>query len=241
MGKQTSNPSGFSTGRGTSTVLLQKRAAEDDSGSGPTTRSAKALKTEQASPARGPRGARGRRGGPKANLAASAFKARALPLHVNVTHTPPVLADDGSVSLASTDPGFISTATLLPSSFATGSYGWKGSKRITIELQNPEDGGEGEKEKVHVMLTINATVMGSKNAAEGDGEADAEADGETKAEGGEDAAEAAAEEEAQKAVEQAVAEEKEVADEKKEINGEAAAVDGDAKEPAPMEDVKEGE
>ncbi len=61
-----------------------------------------------------------------------------------------MLADD-TVSLASTDPGFLGTSTLLPSTFATGSYGWKGSKRLTIELQNPE-GGE-EKEKVHVMLT----------------------------------------------------------------------------------------
>lgn len=87
----------------------------------------------------------------QANLGASSFKARALPLHLNLTHTPPILGDDGTVSLASTDPGFLGTSTLLPSTFATGSYGWKGSKRLTIELQNPE-GGE-EKEKVHVMLT----------------------------------------------------------------------------------------
>ena len=86
----------------------------------------------------------------QANLAASAFKSRALPLHINITHTPPVLADDGSVSLASTDPGFIGTSTLVPSTFATGSYGWKGSKRFTVELDNPNG---DEKEKVHVILT----------------------------------------------------------------------------------------
>ena len=87
----------------------------------------------------------------QANMAASAFKARALPIHVNITHTPPVLADDGTVTLASTDPGFIGTTALVPSTFATGSYGWKGNKRFTVELENPE-GGE-EKEKVHVILT----------------------------------------------------------------------------------------
>ena len=53
-------------------------------------------------------------------------------------------------SLASTDPGFIGTSTLVPSTFATGSYGWKGNKRFTVELENPEG---GEKEKVHVMIT----------------------------------------------------------------------------------------
>ena len=88
-------------------------------------------------------------------MAASTFKARALPLHINITHTPPVLADDGTVSVASTDPGFVGTTTLVPSTFATGSYGWKGSKRLTIELENPnaEGGEDKEKEKVHVMLT----------------------------------------------------------------------------------------
>ncbi|KAI8999095.1 hypothetical protein BD414DRAFT_476968 [Trametes punicea] len=214
----------------------RKRAAEDDGATGPTTRSAKAPKTEQPSPAKGRGGGRGRKG-PKTNIAASAFKARALPLHVNITHTPPVLADDGTITLASADPGFIGTTTLVPSTFATGSYGWKGSKRLTIELQNPE--GDDEKEKVHVMLTINATVMGSKGAkeeAEAEGEADAE--GETKEEGGEEGAEAA-EEDAEKTVEQAVAEEPKGTDEggqqeTKEANGEASGE-------TPMEDVKDGE
>ncbi|EJF62700.1 hypothetical protein DICSQDRAFT_57734, partial [Dichomitus squalens LYAD-421 SS1] len=152
----------------------RKRAAEDD-GAGPTTRSAKAPKTDKTDTS--PKAARGGRGGKKglkANLAASAFKARALPIHVNITHTPPVLADrdEGTVTLAATDPGFIGTAALVPSTFATGSYGWKGSKRFTVELENP-DGGE-EKEKVHVMLTINATVIGSKGAKEGEDGAEAD-------------------------------------------------------------------
>lgn len=83
-------------------------------------------------------------------LAPSAFKSRALPLHVNVTHTPPVLADDDTTDVAQLDPGFIGSATLVPSSFTTGSYGWKGNKHVTVELQNIET---GKKEQVEVMLT----------------------------------------------------------------------------------------
>jgi hypothetical protein len=40
---------------------------------------------------------------------------------------------------------------LDPTTFSTGSYGWKGSKRIEVELPSP-NGGE-EKEKVKVMMT----------------------------------------------------------------------------------------
>ena len=83
-------------------------------------------------------------------MGANAFKSRALPLHVNVTHTPPVIADDDTQNVAQVDSGFIGSTTLVPSSFNTGSYGWKGNKRITVELQNSES---GEKEKVQVMLT----------------------------------------------------------------------------------------
>jgi hypothetical protein len=89
---------------------------------------------------------------PQAAIPAATFKATALPLHVNLTHTPPVIADPESeaVSTATADPGLVGNLTLVPSSFATGSYGWKGSKRVTIELQNTEDEA---KEKVEVMLT----------------------------------------------------------------------------------------
>lgn len=52
------------------------------------------------------------------------------------------------------DVGFIGNLTLVPSSFSTGSYGWKGSKRITVELQASNEEGEGgTKEKVVVMFT----------------------------------------------------------------------------------------
>ncbi|KAI0747818.1 hypothetical protein C8Q80DRAFT_1219242 [Daedaleopsis nitida] len=129
-----------------------------------------------------------------ANLAASTFKARTLPLHINITHTPPVLADDGTGSVASTDPGFVGTSTLVPSTFTTGSYGWKGSKRFTVELDNPEG---GEKEKVHVILTLNATVIGSKDAEEGDGEGEAGA-----AEAGDEPPEGEAAKETKDAMEQ---------------------------------------
>ena len=59
-----------------------------------------------------------------------------------------MLSDDGTVSVASTDPGFVGSTTLTATSFSTGSYGWKGQKRLTIEV----DGENGEKEKVQVML-----------------------------------------------------------------------------------------
>ncbi|KAI0831656.1 hypothetical protein BC628DRAFT_1310712 [Trametes gibbosa] len=224
----------------------RKRAAEDDS-AGPTTRSAKAPKTDQ-SPTKA-RSGKGR-GRPKvrapppallytactsdplarqANLGATSFKARALPLHVNLTHTPPVLSDDGAVTLASTDPGFLGTSTLLPSSFATGSYGWKGSKRLTIELQNSD--GADEKEKVHVMLTINATVIGSKGAKDDE----AEADGEAKEDPAEDGADADAEKAVEKEVEEEVA-----GDEGKDAEGETNVTNGESK-PEAMEEVKEGE
>ncbi len=84
-------------------------------------------------------------------MPASTFKSKALPLHINVTHTPPSIPDDESAPATSADPGFLATFSLLPTSFATGSYGWKGTKRFAVELPNP-DGGD-EKEKVQVMLT----------------------------------------------------------------------------------------
>ena len=87
----------------------------------------------------------------QASLAPSAFKSKALPLHVNITHTPPAIPDDDkTVTTTAADPGSIGTATLIPTEFSTGSYGWKGSKRVTIEIPNP-DGGEGE--KVQVMIS----------------------------------------------------------------------------------------
>jgi hypothetical protein len=83
------------------------------------------------------------------------FKATAMPLHVNLTHTPPTIADTDTEAVSTTtiDPGFIGNLTLVPSSFSTGSYGWKGNKRITVELQNLAGGHGSEKDKVQVMLT----------------------------------------------------------------------------------------
>ncbi|KAG5651503.1 hypothetical protein H0H81_008397 [Sphagnurus paluster] len=104
--------------------------------------------------------------GPQPVIPAATFKATALPLHVNLTHTPPTIADPDTeaVSAATVDPGLIGNLTLVPSTFSTGSYGWKGSKRIVVELDNPET---DVKEKLQVMLTINATVLGSKQTKSG--------------------------------------------------------------------------
>ena len=70
--------------------------------------------------------------------------------HVNLTRTPPTTDADGH-STASADPGFIGNLTLVPSKFTTGSYGWKGSKRIMIEVQDPQGGSEPD--ELQVMLT----------------------------------------------------------------------------------------
>ncbi|KAK7462944.1 hypothetical protein VKT23_007525 [Stygiomarasmius scandens] len=133
--------------------------AEESTSTSSRTRGAKAAKTDASSTPGSAK--KGGKKGPKASLPASQFKAKALPLHMNITHTPPIASDDGATSAASADPGHLGSVTVLPTSFKTGSYGWTGSKRITVELEN--DAG-GEKEKVQVMLTINATVMGSKQA-----------------------------------------------------------------------------
>ncbi|KAI0253804.1 hypothetical protein BJV78DRAFT_1152650 [Lactifluus subvellereus] len=68
-------------------------------------------------------------GGPKVTQAipASAFKEGARPLHVTLTDTPPVAAV----------PGFVGALAIQPATFTTGSYGWKGSKRLTVEVVDP--------------------------------------------------------------------------------------------------------
>ncbi len=87
----------------------------------------------------------------QATMTSSTFKSLALPLHVNITHTPPVITDDDEkVPASSADPGCIGSSTLLPKVFKTGSYGWNGNKRVTIEVDNPEG---GDKEKLQVMIT----------------------------------------------------------------------------------------
>ncbi len=97
-------------------------------------------------------------------LSSTDFKAKALPLHLNLTHTPPPIVqkendvEEKGVEVAEGDTtagdiGSIGNLTLVPSIFNTGSYGWKGSKHITVELQGGDAGAEGGKEKVQVMLT----------------------------------------------------------------------------------------
>ena len=51
------------------------------------------------------------------------------------------------------DVGSIGNLTLLPTVFSTKSYGWKGSKRLTVELQDGDTDAEGGKEKVQITLT----------------------------------------------------------------------------------------
>jgi len=127
----------------------RKRAAPEDA----TTRPTKTAKTTTGK-------ARGKTG-PKANLSAKTFKSQARPLHISITHTPPPVTEDSGEKASSeaTDPGFLAALSLQPSSFSTGTYGWKGSKRVTIEVDNPDT---GEKERLQVQLSFNATVLGSK-------------------------------------------------------------------------------
>jgi len=106
--------------------------------------------------------------GPKA-IPVSRFKAGAVPLYVIVTRTCPTVEDNNS---AGVDPDFLSAVALQPCTFTTGSYGWKGSKRLVIDIVNPIS---DEKKSVQVMLTINATVMGSKLAGK-ETEVEAEVD-----------------------------------------------------------------
>ncbi|KAK2460657.1 hypothetical protein APHAL10511_007127 [Amanita phalloides] len=81
----------------------------------------------------------------KLEMSAPSFKKRAKPLHVVVTQP---------------DNGAVEEFDLVPTSFSTGSYGWKGSKRVVVEF--PAMVRE-EKTDVQVTLTVNATIIGSKS------------------------------------------------------------------------------
>lgn len=84
---------------------------------------------------------------------------------MNITHTPPIAGGEDAteekangdaerVPLSAADPGAICSTTLLATTFGTGSYGWKGNKRVTIKLPNPNaTGAEGEEETVNVMIS----------------------------------------------------------------------------------------
>jgi len=76
-------------------------------------------------------------------MSAASFKERAKPLHVALTQL---------------DSEPIGELDLVPSSFSTGSFGWKGSKKVVVDVPD----ADGEKSSVQVILTINATIVGSK-------------------------------------------------------------------------------
>ncbi|TRM56944.1 hypothetical protein BD626DRAFT_516916 [Schizophyllum amplum] len=150
-----------------------KRAAE-----APATRASKAAKmSEKDSPASAKKAVPKKGGNANKKVPkTSDFKASAMPLHINVTHTPPAMAEKPSskagdkdekdvVSASHADPGSLGSLTLVPSVFTTGSYGWKGSKRIQVELMNSESGKKRR---------INATVLGSKGAGKDDKAAEEE-------------------------------------------------------------------
>ncbi|KAJ7058122.1 hypothetical protein C8F01DRAFT_308027 [Mycena amicta] len=150
-----------------------KRSNADDGSSPRAAKASKKAATD--TPTKAKKGAAKKTAKPA--ISTSDFKSKALPLHVNITHTPPTLSED-KVPVATVDPGHLGSLALVATSFSTGSYGWKGSKRLTIELENSDS---GEKEKVSVMLTINATVVGSKGAKDKDKDAEEEKDGEQSA------------------------------------------------------------
>ncbi|KAG8884885.1 hypothetical protein FRB97_003092 [Tulasnella sp. 331] len=115
---------------------------------------------------KGKRAASPKKAAPKTIVPTAAqFKEHALPLHVNITHTPPSVEAPAehadTTPNTSTDSGHVASITLTPSVFSTGSFGWKGSRKIAVELLN----AEGVKETVMVNMSFNATVAGSKPAA----------------------------------------------------------------------------
>ncbi|KAI6038412.1 hypothetical protein EDC04DRAFT_1977532 [Pisolithus marmoratus] len=151
------------------------------------TRSSKVQKTEGGrAPGRG--GAKGT-ARLKTGLTAPAFKSRAPPLHLALSYNPfPEEGETIAVGEGGEQASILTTTTLAPSSFTTGSFGWKGSKRIAVSFKAPGEGGRDEEDTVHVMLTVNATVIGSKDvkesAEEGEGAKESAEEGEGIKEGG---------------------------------------------------------
>ncbi|EKM57386.1 uncharacterized protein PHACADRAFT_194934 [Phanerochaete carnosa HHB-10118-sp] len=90
----------------------------------PCTTRSKVAKTD--APANGKAAAKSAKRGSKASLGAAVFKAKALLTHVNLTHTPPVLAED-----------------------AKNVHGQLWLESVTFELENETE----EKEKLQVMMT----------------------------------------------------------------------------------------
>lgn len=90
---------------------------------------------------------------PKALPSKEEFEKAALPLHVNIMHNPPPI---DQVAAAEQAPGFMGHVVMTPSVFTTRSYGWKGSKKLLVELENSSG---PEKTKVWVQLNINAVSL----------------------------------------------------------------------------------
>ncbi|KDN41935.1 hypothetical protein RSAG8_07152, partial [Rhizoctonia solani AG-8 WAC10335] len=130
----------------------EKPASKSKAAEKPTSKGKPASKSEKAAPKSTGKAKA------KAPLSAEDFKSKALPLHVNLTQTPPDL--DPESAPATSDDGLLASIAMQPTTFQTGSYGWKGSRRMTIPLPG---GTEGE--TVTVMININASVVGSKDAA----------------------------------------------------------------------------
>ncbi|EJU05684.1 hypothetical protein DACRYDRAFT_75009 [Dacryopinax primogenitus] len=125
------------------------------------TRSSKVAKTDSKDVATAQSNNKSKKGKKVRPMPSSAFKSAALPLHIHITHTPPTIDVPSSAEPSAQDVGHIASITMLPCDFGTGSYGWKGQKRTVVQLM----GGEGDgKEKVQVMFSINAVVVGSKDA-----------------------------------------------------------------------------
>ncbi|KXN92011.1 hypothetical protein AN958_11071 [Leucoagaricus sp. SymC.cos] len=109
-------------------------------------------------------------------MPASAFSKKALPLHVNLTHTPPKLPDEGE-EVVPDDPGYICTMTLIPCVHPTGGYGWHGKGMVRVGLLDVEKGEE--RKQVEVVLSVDAVVVDSKDPTPSAGQAVTEADGGT--------------------------------------------------------------
>ncbi|EJD46104.1 hypothetical protein AURDEDRAFT_113789 [Auricularia subglabra TFB-10046 SS5] len=145
----------------------RKRAND---GEGATTRAKKAAKTGNGQSA--PKGRRGRREATTGehDAAFKEFKEKALPIHVAFTHTPPSIEKKDGGAGGEKDKGYIGNLTIVPTAFSTGSFGWKGTKRVKVELQG------AEKETVVLQIQINAVVHGSKDAGAKDEDEDEDED-----------------------------------------------------------------
>ncbi|KIO03971.1 hypothetical protein M404DRAFT_26593 [Pisolithus tinctorius Marx 270] len=131
------------------------------------TRSSKVQKTEGGR-ASGKGGAKGA-ARLKTGLTASAFKSRAAPIHLALSFNPfPGEGETVAVGEGEEQASILTTTTLTASSFSTGSFGWKGSKRIAIPLKAP---GvlwccESRTSVANPSIRVNATVIGSKDVKE---------------------------------------------------------------------------